>query len=127
MTLRSVNPATGEPIREYQEATPAEVAMILAEASCAFAGWKRTAFADRAAKMRAAADRLEERKEELALLMAEEMGKPLAQGRSEVEKCAWVCRYYADHAQELLADRVREDRRLAQPRRVRARWARCWR
>jgi succinate-semialdehyde dehydrogenase/glutarate-semialdehyde dehydrogenase len=105
MPLRSSNPATGESIREYPEATPAEVAMILAEASCAFAGWKRTTFAERAARMRAAADRLGERKEELALLMAQEMGKPLVQGRSEVEKCASVCRYYADHAQELLADR----------------------
>ena len=105
MSLRSQNPATGEVIREYPEATPAEVAMILAESSCAFAGWKRVAFAERSAKMRAAADRLDQRKDELALLMAQEMGKPLAQGRSEVEKCAWVCRYYADHAQELLADR----------------------
>jgi succinate-semialdehyde dehydrogenase/glutarate-semialdehyde dehydrogenase len=105
MSLRSQNPATGEVIREYAQATPAEVAMILAEASCAFAGWKRVAFAERSAKMRAAADLLDQRKEELALLMAHEMGKPLAQGRSEVEKCAWVCRYYADHAQALLADR----------------------
>ena len=105
MPLRSLNPATGQAIREYPEATPAEVAMILAEASCAFAGWRRTTFAERAPRMRAAADLLDRRKEELALLMAQEMGKPLAQGRSEVEKCAWVCRYYADHAQELLADR----------------------
>jgi succinate-semialdehyde dehydrogenase/glutarate-semialdehyde dehydrogenase len=105
MSLRSQNPATGETIREYPEATPAEVAMILAEASCAFAGWKRTAFAERSARMRAAADRLDERRDALALLMAQEMGKPLAQGRAEAEKCAWVCRHYADHAQELLADR----------------------
>jgi succinate-semialdehyde dehydrogenase/glutarate-semialdehyde dehydrogenase len=105
MALRSVNPATGETIREYPEATPAEVAMILAEASCAFAGWKRIGFAERAGKMRAAADLLDARKEELALLMAREMGKPLAQGRSEVDKCAWVCRHYADHAQRMLADR----------------------
>ena len=105
MGLRSLNPATGEVIAEYPEATPAELAMILAEASCAFAGWKRTGFAERASRMRAAADLLDERKEPLAVLMAQEMGKPLAQGRGEVEKCAWVCRYYADHAPELLADR----------------------
>jgi succinate-semialdehyde dehydrogenase/glutarate-semialdehyde dehydrogenase len=105
MGLRSLNPATGEVIAEYPEATPAEVAMILAEASCAFAGWKRTGFAERASRMQNAAGLLDERKEPLAVLMAQEMGKPLAQGRGEVEKCAWVCRYYADHAQELLADR----------------------
>ncbi len=105
MGLRSLNPATGEVIAEYPEATPAEVGMILLEASCAFAGWKRTGFAERASKMRAAADLLDQRKEPLAVLMAREMGKPLAQGRGEVEKCAWVCRHYADHAQEMLADR----------------------
>jgi succinate-semialdehyde dehydrogenase/glutarate-semialdehyde dehydrogenase len=105
MALRSQNPATGEVIAEYPEATPAELAMILAEASCAFAGWKRTGFAERSSKMRAAADLLDERKEPLAVLMAREMGKPLAQGRGEAEKCAWVCRHYADHAEELLADR----------------------
>jgi succinate-semialdehyde dehydrogenase / glutarate-semialdehyde dehydrogenase len=105
MALRSINPATGETLAEYPEATPSEVSMILAESSCAFAGWRRTSFGERAQRMRAAADRLEERKEALAVLMAREMGKPLAQGRGEVEKCAWVCRYYADHAQALLADR----------------------
>jgi succinate-semialdehyde dehydrogenase/glutarate-semialdehyde dehydrogenase len=105
MSLRSVNPATGAVIREYPETTPAELASILLESSCAFAGWRRVGFPDRAAKMRAAADLLDARKDELALLMAQEMGKPLAQGRSEAEKCAWVCRYYADHAPALLADR----------------------
>ena len=106
MALRSVNPANGVTIREYPETAPAEVAAILAEASCAFAGWRHVAFAERAAMMRAAADLLDARKDELALLMAEEMGKPLAQGRSEAEKCAWVCRYYAEHAQSFLADRL---------------------
>jgi succinate-semialdehyde dehydrogenase/glutarate-semialdehyde dehydrogenase len=105
MALRSVNPATGGTSREYPETTPAELAEILAEASCAFAGWRRVAFAERASRMRAAADLLDARKDALARLMAQEMGKPLAQGASEAEKCAWVCRYYADHAQELLADR----------------------
>src|SRR5439155_171613 len=79
-----------------------DLAMILAEASCAAAGWRRTSFADRAPKMRRAADLLDERKEELARLMAIEMGKPLAGGRSEAEKCAWVCRYYADNAERFL-------------------------
>jgi succinate-semialdehyde dehydrogenase / glutarate-semialdehyde dehydrogenase len=105
MSLRSQNPATGELIHEYAEASAAEVSMILAEASCAFAGWKRVAFGERSAKMHAAAALLDAGKEQLALLMAREMGKPLAQGRSEAEKCAWVCRYYADNAATLLADR----------------------
>jgi len=108
MSLKSINPATDELVREYPEPGDTDVAMILAEASCAAAGWKRTSFADRAPKMRRAADLLDERKEELARLMAIEMGKPLAGGRSEAEKCAWVCRYYADNAERFLAPEVVE-------------------
>jgi len=110
MSLKSINPATDELVREYPEAGDKDVAMALAEASCAAAGWKRTSFADRAPKMRRAADLLDERKDELGRLMAVEMGKPLAQGRSEAEKCAWVCRYYADSAERFLApEPVRTD------------------
>jgi succinate-semialdehyde dehydrogenase/glutarate-semialdehyde dehydrogenase len=105
MALRSIDPTTGELIEEYEEASPSEVASILLEASCAFAGWRRTSMAERAPRMRAAADLLEARREELALLMASEMGKPLAQGRAEADKCAWVCRYYADEAPGFLAAR----------------------
>ncbi|PYQ02297.1 MAG: succinate-semialdehyde dehydrogenase [Acidobacteria bacterium] len=106
MSLKSINPATDELVREYPEPGDKDLAMILAEASCAAAGWRRTSFADRAPKMRRAADLLDERKEELARLMAIEMGKPLAGGRSEAEKCAWVCRYYADNAERFLAPEV---------------------
>jgi succinate-semialdehyde dehydrogenase/glutarate-semialdehyde dehydrogenase len=105
MALRSIDPTTGELIEEYEETTPSQLASILAEASCAFAGWRRTPFSERAPRMRAAADLLETRREELARLMAAEMGKPLAQGRAEVDKCAWVCRYYADEAPGFLAAR----------------------
>ncbi|HEY2943879.1 MAG TPA: NAD-dependent succinate-semialdehyde dehydrogenase [Vicinamibacteria bacterium] len=108
MSLKSINPATDELVREYPEPGDKELAMTLAEASCAAAGWRRTSFADRAPKMRRAADLLDERKEELARLMAIEMGKPLAGGRSEAEKCAWVCRYYADNAERFLAPEVVE-------------------
>jgi succinate-semialdehyde dehydrogenase / glutarate-semialdehyde dehydrogenase len=105
MALRSIDPTTGELIEEYEETTPSQLASILAEASCAFAGWRRTPLAERASRMRAAADLLEARREELARLMASEMGKPLAQGRAEADKCAWVCRYYADEAPGFLAAR----------------------
>jgi succinate-semialdehyde dehydrogenase/glutarate-semialdehyde dehydrogenase len=103
MSLQSINPATDELVREYRETSDEEVTTILLEASCAAAGWRRTSFADRAPKMRRAADLLDERKDELARLMAVEMGKPVAAGRSEAEKCAWVCRYYADNAERFLA------------------------
>jgi succinate-semialdehyde dehydrogenase/glutarate-semialdehyde dehydrogenase len=105
MTLRSVNPATGATVHEYAEATDGDVRQILLEASCAAAGWWNTTFAQRAEPLRRAAVVLEQRKDALARVMAIEMGKPLAQGRAEAEKCAWVCRYYADEAEGLLATR----------------------
>jgi succinate-semialdehyde dehydrogenase / glutarate-semialdehyde dehydrogenase len=104
MALKSVNPMNGELVREYPEASDQELRHVLLEASCAFAGWRTTSFAARAEKMRAVADRLDARREELARLMAIEMGKPLAPGRAELEKCAGTCRYYADMAEGFLAD-----------------------
>ncbi len=103
MALRSINPTNGDLIEEYAEHSDQEVRQILLESSCAFAGWRLVPFAERAAKMLRAAAILDERREELARLMAIEMGKPLAGGRSEVEKCAWVCRYYAENAERFLA------------------------
>jgi len=108
MALRSVNPASGELLREYREASESELRNVLLESSCAFAGWRTTPFAVRAEKMRAAADRLDARKDELARLMALEMGKPLLPGRAEIEKCAGTCRFYADNAERFLADEAVE-------------------
>ena len=103
MSLRSVNPTDGSLIREYAETTRDEAASALARAARAFEGWRHTTFADRASVLRRAAALLRERREELARLMALEMGKPLAQGRAEVEKCAWACEHYAEHAERFLA------------------------
>src|SRR5688500_18954572 len=104
MPLRSVNPMSGQVVREYPEASERELRNALLEASCAFAGWRNVPMAQRAEKMRAAADRLDARKDELARLMALEMGKPLAAGRAEIEKCAAACRFYAEEAASFLAD-----------------------
>jgi succinate-semialdehyde dehydrogenase/glutarate-semialdehyde dehydrogenase len=101
--LRSVNPSTGEAVREYPQTPPDEVRQILLESSCAAAGWRDVPFAERAARLRKAADALDRRREELARLCALEMGKPLDQGRGEVDKCAWVCRFYADQAEAFLS------------------------
>jgi succinate-semialdehyde dehydrogenase/glutarate-semialdehyde dehydrogenase len=106
MPLRSVNPTDGSLLREHAEASPAEVASALAAAARAFEGWRRTSFAERTAALRKAAALLRERREELGRLMALEMGKPVAQGRAEAEKCAWVCEHYAEHAEGLLAPEV---------------------
>ena len=103
MALQSVNPTDGSLLREYPETTPAEVATALAAAPRAFESWRRAPFAERAAVLGRAGALLRERRDALSRLMALEMGKPLAQGRAEADKCAWVCEHYAEHAERLLA------------------------
>jgi len=102
MTIASINPATGETIREYEEMTPGEASGIVENVSAAFPAWGETSFARRAELMRNAANILRSKAGEYARLMAEEMGKPLRDGRSEAEKCGWVCDYYADNAERFL-------------------------
>lgn len=101
--MRAVNPATGAVVGEYPDATWDDVAARIERAHAAFVPWRARAFGERAAVLRRAAALLRERTDALAVLMADEMGKPVAQGRSEADKCAWVCEYYADHAERFLA------------------------
>jgi succinate-semialdehyde dehydrogenase / glutarate-semialdehyde dehydrogenase len=103
MSLVSINPATGEQIAPYQEMTAAEVDAALASSATAFQQWRRASFDNRATVLRGVARVLRARKRELARLMALEMGKPLNQGESEIEKCATTCDYFADHAASFLA------------------------
>ena len=108
MTIRAINPATGETIEEYQETPPEEVDRILDAANAAFQAWRRTSVQERAARLREAARLLRERAPEYARLMALEMGKPISAGRAEVEKCAWVCDYYAENGPRFLEPEVVE-------------------
>ncbi len=103
MAFSVVSPTTGERLREYPEAKPREVRAAVEAAHAAFLRWRRTSFAERAAPMREAARALRARAAEYAVLMAEEMGKPVRDGRAEVEKCAWACEHYAEHAERYLA------------------------
>ena len=106
MAITSINPATGKPIRTYQEMAPDAAAAAVVQAHSAWQAWRSTPFSRRAPLMKKAASLLRQRKNELSTLMADEMGKPLAQGVAEVEKCAWVCEYYADFAESHLAPDV---------------------
>lgn len=102
--ITSANPATGEKIADYDIHGPSDVDLILSKTHQAQGYWSSLAVSDRADHMRAAARVLRGRSDRYADLMADEMGKPVSQGRSEVEKCAWVCDYYADNAERFLAD-----------------------
>ncbi len=102
MPIVAINPATDETIKEYEEMTGAEVAAIIESAGETFQSYRRTSFQERAECMRKAAQILRDRTDEFARLMAQEMGKPVKEGRSEANKCAWVCDYYADNAETFL-------------------------
>jgi succinate-semialdehyde dehydrogenase/glutarate-semialdehyde dehydrogenase len=105
MAIASINPATGETLKTFEALTPQEIERKLARAEQAFRAHRRTSINERAERMARAADVLEGEKDRFARLMTTEMGKPLAAGVAEVEKCAWVCRHYAEHAAEMLRPR----------------------
>jgi len=109
MLYRSLNPATEEVVAKFPTATDREVDAALDRADAAFRLWRRSPFAERCAVNERLADLLEAQADELAALMALEMGKPLAQGVAEAQKCAWVARHYAETAEESLRTGFRSD------------------
>jgi succinate-semialdehyde dehydrogenase/glutarate-semialdehyde dehydrogenase len=104
MAFISLNPATGKRLRTYREHTPAQVAAALTRAQAAFEDWRRLSLAERARPVRSLARALRAQGEPLAKLMTAEMGKPMAQARTEVDKCAQGCEHFARHAAAFLAD-----------------------
>ncbi|WP_426062124.1 NAD-dependent succinate-semialdehyde dehydrogenase [Hymenobacter sp. B1770] len=106
MPIESYNPHTGRVLRRFSAYTWPKTERILDQAHRAAAKWQTTSFAHRAEILRRAAELLRERQDDLARLMALEMGKPVTDGRAEVQKCASCCEYYADHAEEFLADEI---------------------
>ncbi|OUJ74441.1 NAD-dependent succinate-semialdehyde dehydrogenase [Hymenobacter crusticola] len=104
MAIESFNPYTNRVLRRFQAFSWAKTERILGQAAHVARTWRSTPFAHRAACMHRAAELLRERQDELARIMALEMGKPVADGRAEVQKCALTCDYYADHAEAFLTD-----------------------
>lgn len=102
MQITTINPATGEIIRRYEEMSADETMQIIQASHQAYLSWREYSIARRAEPVRKLAELLIERKHDYAVLMATEMGKPLLQGEAEVEKCAALCRHYADYAEEYL-------------------------
>lgn len=104
MAIATINPATGETVKTFDESSDEEVEAALALAVETFASYRLTSFAERAGWMRRAADLLDAEVETTAAMMTTEMGKTVASARQEVQKCAKACRFYAEHAERLLAD-----------------------
>ena len=106
MSFRSINPADGSTLKTFQPWSEGHVEDALERSAQASVGWAQAAFEQRAALLRKAAGVLRSRQDDFARLMTLEMGKLIREARGEVEKCAWVCDFYADHGAEFLADEL---------------------
>ena len=104
--ITSINPANGEVLARFDPFTQDEVDRALDEAQDAFVAWRERSFEERAVPMRRLAALLRQRADRYGHLITLEMGKPIAEARAELEKCAWGCEHYADHAARYLADEV---------------------
>jgi succinate-semialdehyde dehydrogenase/glutarate-semialdehyde dehydrogenase len=108
MAIATINPTTGELLRSFEPLAGTQIDAKLERAADTFRTYRRTSFADRARMMVRAAELLEAEKNTFGRLMTVEMGKPLQAAAEEAAKCAWACRYYAEHAERFLADEVVE-------------------
>jgi succinate-semialdehyde dehydrogenase/glutarate-semialdehyde dehydrogenase len=104
MPIATVNPATGETLRTFEAMDEEEIERRLQLAEATFRTYRKTSFAERSRRMQRAAGLLDDDQQEIARTITCEMGKPVAQARAEAAKCAKAMRWYAEHAQELLAD-----------------------
>ena len=104
MSIQSINPVNGEIIQSYAAHSENEVSGKISIAHEAWKSWRHVPLFQKADLLNKVAAVLRTRKDALAMLMALEMGKPLKDGAGEIEKCAGVCEYYAQHGQEYLSD-----------------------
>ncbi len=106
MSIQSINPYNGELIENFEEMSPEQIEQAIGEADEAFKSWRAASFEERAAVLKRVAQLYRERKEALALLMAEEMGKKLEHGRAEIDLVAEIFDFYADEGESLLAPKA---------------------
>jgi len=104
--ITSINPYTGKEIGSYKTHTNANIEEILQKADKRFYIWRETSFAERKKLMLAAASELKKNATTYAKTISEEIGKPITQAIAEVEKCAWVCEYYAENVEDHLKDEI---------------------
>ena len=104
MGIATINPTTGGTIKTFEPFETEKIEAKLAIAASAFADYRQISLKQKSEWLKAAADILEREQIKFGQIMTLEMGKPIKSAIAEVQKCAWVCRYYADHAAEFLAD-----------------------
>ncbi len=108
MSIQSLNPATGEIIKTFEEYSDQQVEEMLARAQSIHEEWRRTSFAHRKERLLKAAEILKRDARKYGEIITREMGKPIKQAQAEVAKCAWVCEYYAQEAEAMLAKEIIE-------------------
>src|SRR5246127_3652150 len=108
MAIATIDPASGQTLKTFEQLTDAQVETRIQRAADTFREYRKTTFAERGRKMLKAAEILEHDKDALGRLMTLEMGKPLRAAVAEAAKCATACRYYVEHAERILADEVVE-------------------
>ncbi len=101
---KSVNPYNNKVLYEFEELSEKDIKECIKRADQAARKWKKKSFPDRSALLQKAAAELKKNKQEYARIICEEMGKPISQAIAEIEKCAWVCEYYAKNAADHLSD-----------------------
>jgi succinate-semialdehyde dehydrogenase/glutarate-semialdehyde dehydrogenase len=106
MAIATINPTTGQTLKTFEALTDSQADQKIQRAAETFPAFRKLSFADRARMMIKTAEILESEKESLARIMTTEMGKTFRSAVEEAVKCAWVCRYYAEHAERLLGDEV---------------------
>lgn len=106
LAIKSINPANDEEIKSYPVMNDKEISKIISLSNDDYQNWKETDFSERSIRMKRAGQILRKSKEALGKLMTIEMGKPILQSESEIEKCAWVCDYFAENAEKFLEDEI---------------------
>jgi succinate-semialdehyde dehydrogenase / glutarate-semialdehyde dehydrogenase len=104
MAIATVNPTTGQVVQTFDRLSPDAIETAIATAAATFQTYRHTSFAARSTWLNQVATLLEQRREAYGALMTLEMGKPLKAAMAEVDKCAWVCRFYATEGEKFLAD-----------------------
>jgi acyl-CoA reductase-like NAD-dependent aldehyde dehydrogenase len=105
-TIETINPATGKVIATYNSMSEEEVIQKTKNARNSFENWKKLDISERCTYIRRLGRVMKKNKEDYAKLITEEMGKPIRQSLAEIDKCAWVCDYYAEHAESFLRDEL---------------------
>jgi acyl-CoA reductase-like NAD-dependent aldehyde dehydrogenase len=104
VSMQSVNPTTEDVVQTFDEFSDSQVDATLQRAHDAQRSWRQTSFGERSSRLQSVARVLRAQKERLATMATSEMGKPIVEAEAEIEKCAWNCDFYAEHAAKFLAD-----------------------